>query len=292
MKNISVISGISSQDLAKKVARKLGAKLVSVDHKMFPDGESKITFKSDIRSKTCVIVQSTHPPVDSHMMQALAMAHKAREAADVIMVIPYLGYARQDKEFLKGEIVTSKVIAKLFKSVGVSRLIVVDIHSKTALAHFKGKKVNISAVPVLVKYARRERLKDPLVVSPDLGGTDRAKKFAELMKTDYISLNKKRDRKTGRVNIEDSELDVKKRDLVIVDDMISSGGSIIKATEFLKRKKCGRIIVCCTHALLIGEAEKKILRSGVEKVISANTIPGKTSVADVSGIIADELSNA
>ena len=149
----------------------------------------------------------------------------------------------------------------------------------------------MSAVPELVRYFKKLRLKDPLVVSPDLGGKERAKEFARHFKTDFIVLKKQRNRKTGKIKIISSNLsDVSGRDLVLVDDMISTGGSIIKATEFLKKQKCKRVYAACTHALLIGEAEKKIRKSGVTQIVSANTIPSKTSVVDVSSIIAKAIS--
>ena len=145
----------------------------------------------------------------------------------------------------------------------------------------------MSAVPELVKYFKKLRLKKPLVVSPDLGGTARAKEFAKHFGTKYIALKKQRNKKTGKVLIKSANLKVVKgRDLVLVDDMISTGGSIIKATQFLKKQKCKRVFVACTHALLMNDAEKKIRNAGVSQIISANTIPGKTAKVDVSSSIA------
>jgi len=287
----SLIAGNSSKDLAQKISRKLKANLVKCEVRVFPDGESKITLKGKISKNKSIVVQSIYPPVDTNLIQALSLISKAKEQSkEVVVVIPYLGYARQDREFLPGEIVTMKVIGRLFKGVGASEIIVVDIHSLIGLKHFKFKTLNLSAIPDLVDYFKKIRMKNPLVVSPDQGGKERAKKFANLLNSDYIALQKKRDRKTGKVKIETSGLDgVKGRDLVLVDDMISTGGSIIKATEFLKKQKCNRIFVACTHALLIKDAEKKIRKAGVSKIISANTIPGTTSVVDVSGTITKAL---
>ena len=132
-------------------------------------------------------------------------------------------------------------------------------------------------------------LKDPLVVSPDLGGKDRAQAFANLLKTDFIALKKHRDRKTGKVNILSGKVEVKNRDLILVDDMISTGGSIVKATQFLKKQKCKRVFVACTHALLVNEAAKKIKSAGVSQIVSTNTIPGDSAKVDVSKVISDAL---
>ncbi|MFB5621623.1 MAG: ribose-phosphate diphosphokinase, partial [Candidatus Nitrosomaritimum yanchengensis] len=231
------------------------------------------------------------PPVDSNLFQALSIISKAKEySSEVVIVIPYLGYARQDREFLPGEIVSMKVLGQLFKGVGASKIIVVDIHSKIGLKLFRIKSENVTAIPDLVGYFKKLDLKNPLVISPDQGGKQRAKEFADEYKSEFLALKKQRDRKTGKVQIKTENLDeVQGRDLVIVDDMISTGGSIIKATEFLKKQKCKRVFVACTHALLIDNAEKKIRKAGVAKIISTNTIPGKTSIVDVSNTIAKAI---
>lgn len=289
--SVTVIGGKASESLAKKIAKKMNANFVLANLRLFPDGESKITLSKKPKRGKIIVVNSTNPPVDSNLIQTLALIAKARQYSDqVICIIPYMGYARQDREFLPGEVVTLAVIAKLLKSVGASRIIVVDIHSKLGLKHFQIPIKNISAVSELVRYFKKLKLKDPLVVSPDLGGVARAKEFSKIYGTDFIALKKQRDRKTGKVRIMNSNLaEVKGRDLVLVDDMISTGGSIVKATEFLKKQKCRRVFVACTHTLLIDSAEKRIKKSGVSQIISTNTIPGNTSVVDVSGIIAKAI---
>ena len=284
---INLIAGNSSADLAKKISKKLKANLVKSEVKIFPDGESKITLKGKLSKSKSIVVQAIYPPVDSNLLQALSLVSKAKESSnEVVVVIPYLGYARQDREFLPGEIVTMKVLGKLFKGAGASKVVVVDIHSKIGLKHFKIKSENISAIPDLVGYFKKIVLKKPLVVSPDQGGKQRAKEFADEFGSEFIALKKQRNRKTGKVQIKTEDLDeVRNRDVILVDDMISTGGSIIKATEFLKKQKCNRVFVACTHALLMNDAEKKIKKSGVTRIISTNTIPGKTSIVDISSTI-------
>ncbi len=284
---INLIAGNSSEDLAKRISKKLKANLIKSEVRVFPDGESKITLKGKFSKNKTIVVQSIYPPVDSNLIQALALVSKAKEYSnEVIVVIPYLGYARQDREFLPGEIVTMKVLGKLFKGSGASKVIVVDIHSKMGLKYFKIKSENVSAIPDLAKYFKKINLKNPLVVSPDQGGKERAKEFAKEFGSEFIALSKTRDRKTGKVKIKTTGLDeVNNRDLILVDDMISTGGSIVKATEFLKKEKCKRVFVACTHALLMNDAESKIKKAGVSKIISANTIPGKTSIVDISNTI-------
>ncbi|KEQ56584.1 Ribose-phosphate pyrophosphokinase protein [Marine Group I thaumarchaeote SCGC AAA799-E16] len=290
MSKLSVICGKASEDLGRKLSRKIKGNLVKSDVRIFPDGESKITLKGIISKRKSVVVQSIYPPVDTNLVQALSLISKAKEtSSEVIAVIPYMGYARQDREFLPGEIVTMKVLAKLFKGAGASKLVAVDIHSLIGLKHFTIKSKNVSAVPDLAAYFKKLSLKDPLIVSPDQGGKERAKEFAKEMGIEYIALQKKRDRKTGKVQIKTKKVDVTGRDLILVDDMISTGGSIVNATKFLKKEKCKRVFVACTHALLMNDAENKIKKSGVTKIVSANTIPGKTSIVDVSNTIAKAI---
>lgn len=288
---INLIAGDSSSVLAVKISKKLKANLIKSEVKVFPDGESKITLKGKFSKDKTIVVQSIYPPVDSNLIRSLSLISKAREySSEVIVVAPYMGYARQDREFLPGEVVTMKVLGKLFKGVGATKIIVVDIHSKIGLKYFKIKSENISAIPDLASHFKKMNLKNPLVISPDQGGKQRAKEFSEAFESDFVALQKHRDRKTGKVQIKTEDIEeVRGKDLILVDDMISTGGSIIKATEFLKKQKCNRIFVACTHALLMNEAEKKIRKAGVSKIISANTIPGKTSIVDISNTIVKAL---
>jgi len=291
LSKLSIISGKSSENIAKELSKKIKGNLVKSEIRVFPDGESKITLIGKLSKKKSIVVQSIYPPVDTNLVQALSLITKAKEnSSEVIAVIPYMGYARQDREFLPGEVVTMKVLGKLFKGAGASKIIVVDIHSLIGFKHFSIKTKNVTAIPDLVKYFKKLSLKNPLVISPDQGGKERAKEFAKEFNSNYIALDKKRDKKTGKVKIITKKTcEVENRDLILVDDMISTGGSIIKAAQFLKKQKCKKIYVACTHALLMNDAEKKIKKAGVTSIISTNTIPGKTSKVDISEIIAKAI---
>ena len=286
----AVIAGSASRDIGKRVARRLKAPYVEAKTRVFPDGESKITFGRIPKNSIILVIQSTYPPVDTNLLQALSIISQARNASSKIYaIIPYMGYARQDKQFLSGEVVTMSIVAKVLQAAGAKKIIVVDIHSKTALSHFKIPKENVSAIPELAKYFKKMKLKNALVVSPDMGGALRAKRFAGLINTDFIALKKSRNRKTGKVVIQSSKVDVRGKDLILVDDIISTGGSIVKAAKFLKRQKCRRVFVACTHGLFVDGAEKKIKSAGVARIISTNTIPRNTSKVDISNVIADSI---
>ena len=286
----TVVGGNASKDLAKRIARRLKAKYVDVDTRTFPDGESKITFRHNLKKSVVLIVQSTYPPVDTNLLQILSIISEVKKiSSKIYAIMPYMGYARQDRQFLNGEIATMSVVAKMLQAAGAKKAITVDIHSKTALRHFKIPTENVSAIPELAKYLKKLKLKNPIVVSPDTGGSLRAKKFADILKSDFITLKKSRNRKTGKVSIQSTKADVKGKDLIIVDDIISTGGSIVKATQFLKKQKCKRVFVVCTHGLLVGDAEKNIKKAGVTQIISTNTIPRSISKVDVSGVIAQAV---
>ena len=286
---ISVVAGPGSFDLANNIAKRLGAQLTVASLRIFSDGESNI--KLSKVGKNSVIVQSTHPPTDTHLIQLLMIAKKCTDdgAQHVCAVIPYLGYARQDRAFLEGEVVSIDLVAKLFETVGVEHIITVDIHSQLAMSYFASIQ-NVSSIPLLANYASKMKLRDPIAVSPDVGGTNRAKEFARLLDIDVIVLKKSRHRVTGEVTIDEKlHMDISKRDTIVIDDIISSGGSIIKAAEVLHKKGAGRIYAMCAHALLIRDAAQKIKSASVQDIISTNSVPGEYSKVELSPDIASAL---
>jgi ribose-phosphate pyrophosphokinase len=286
LSEISVVTGPESFDLANNIAKKIGAELVLAGVRVFSDGESSIRLGKV--KKNCIIVQSTNPPTDTHLMQLLMMAKKCTgdRVQDICAVIPYLGYARQDRAFQEGEVVSIALVAELFDKIGLDHILTVDIHSQLAMSYFASLQ-NISSVRLLAEYASKMKLRNPIAVSPDLGGTNRAKEFAQLLNIDFISLRKSRNRVTGEVTIDPNiDIDISKRDAILVDDIISSGGSIVKATEVLRSLEVGQIYVMCAHALLIGDAPQKIKEAGVNDIISTNSVPSNYSKIDLSEEIA------
>lgn len=283
---ISVVAGPASIDLATNLAKRLEAQLTVAGLRIFSDGESNI--KLSKVGNNCVIVQSTHPPTDTHLIQLLMIAKKCTDygAEHICAVIPYLGYARQDRAFLEGEVVSIGLVAELIKSVGIEHVITVDIHSELAMSYFPSIQ-NVSSVPLLANYTSKITLQDPIAVSPDAGGTNRAKEFARHLDIDFIVLEKSRHRETGVVTIDEKiHTDISKRDAIMIDDIISSGNSLIRAAEVLHKKGAGRIYAMCAHALLIGDAAKKIKSAGVQDIISTNSVPGQYSKVELSPEIA------
>lgn len=260
--------------------------------KIFSDGESKIRMQY-VQNKHCIIIQSLYPPIDRHIIQLLMIIQKCKidGASKITVIIPYMAYARQDKEFIKGEVITIALLAELIKYFKVYRIITVDIHNESSLSYFGSNAKNVSALPLLAKYViDKINLENVIVVSPDYGGLERAKTFARILGKDVIFLNKKRNRQTGLINIETTNgSELKGKKVILVDDMISTGVSIIKSCELLKKKEVSDIFVVCTHALLLNDALNQIIQSGATNVISTNSIPNMCSKVDLSDILYESI---
>jgi ribose-phosphate pyrophosphokinase len=283
-----VAAGPASLDVAASLSSKLSARLARIENTDFPDGESKVRILDEIRNKSVIVVQSLYPPPDKHLTQLLLISHKmSEEGAEVSAVIPYLAYARQDKEFLKGEVVSLGVVSHLLRSVGVKRLVTVDIHSAQGLGLFSIPIYSCSAIPLLAEYVMTNfDLQRPLAVSPDFGSSARVEAFAAVMKTEYATFKKMRNRYTGEIVTEEKNLNLSGRDAVIVDDMISSGISVARCAHLLKKYGAGKVVVTCTHALLVGGAIDKMQNEGVDEIVATNTVPSRYSKVDVAPLVA------
>ena len=196
MKEWYVISGPSSPSLASRIANRLDANIVKVEVKIFSDGESKLRINGNVRNKKVVLVQSIYPPVDRHLFQTICLAHRLSEdGAQVYAVIPYIGYSRQDKEFMKGEVITLGSIAHFFRSAGIQRLITVDIHSPHGLGYFSIPSYSVSAIPLLAEHIRKIKTDNNLIaISPDFGASARVEAFAKVLDIEHLILEKHRDR--------------------------------------------------------------------------------------------------
>ena len=286
-----VLAGPASEELGRSVAEKLGLQLVGAEFKVFPDGETRFTLSEKVSGKGVLLVQSTHAPVDQHLFQLLLAAHQlSEEGAKVTAVVPYLAYARQDKEFLPGEGVTLGVVAHLMRSVGVRRLVTVDIHSAEGLALFSFPTYSVSAVPSLVSYVKDElALKDPVVISPDFGGSKRTEAFAQLYGARYLQMSKTRDRTTGDVSVKESRLEVEGKEVIIVDDIISTGGTVRAAAEAVLKQGANKALAICVHGLFVGDAIQMLEGAWAGPIICTNTVPGKYSKVDVAEALASHL---
>ena len=288
-----IISDDQNSPLAKRISLDLHAEYKNIELRIFADGESKIRL-DNMAKKNCIIIHSTYPPTDQHLMQLFMIMYKCKEdgAKDICVVSPYLAYTRQDKVFVDGEIITSNLVAKILACLGITKLVTIDSHKPNAL-NYSFATIDLTAIPSLSSYVKHNlTMNNPIVISPDEGGIERAKKFAGLINANSLSLVKTRDRFTGDVSI--SLLDqgpLKNCDALIVDDMISTGASIMKTIELLKKYHIGDVYAICTHALLLDDAKQKLLNAGIKEVISTNSIPNEFAKVDLSSVISNYFLN-
>ncbi len=271
-----VVKGPNDPGVAEGVARALGARVADVYTKRFPDNELYIRLDKAVAGADIVVVVDTlYPKQDAGWIRLLFMVDAARRlsgGAPVIGVVPYLAYSRQDKVFLEGEPVSIEVLLRALRGAGLDALYTIDVHSPASLAAFRGHAVNIHVADILARSAA-ESLANPVVLAPDKGAVHRARIAAEAIGTDYDYFVKKRDRYTGEITMEPRATGLGGRDVLIIDDIISTGGTIALAAQHAKRLGARRVVAACSHPLLVGGARDKMTRAGVERLYAANTIP-------------------
>ena len=286
-----VVPGPASSELGERVASALNVGTVGVHHKVFPDGESYIRLEGSVDGETVAIVQTLAPPQDTNLLQLLLLADAAKDlgARRVVAVVPYLAYARQDKRFLSGEAVSINTVIRLLEAVGVDRLITVNIHEEDILRRFSVRAESLSAMRLLAEHFLERGLKGAFSLAPDEGALDLAKEAAEVLGGGYGWLRKERDRVTGEISVEEREFNVSGKDVVIFDDIISTGGTMAAAARMLKAQGARRVYAACAHPLLVGDAHRRLLEAGCAGVVGTDCIPSPVSVVSVAPIIAEAL---
>ena len=279
---MKIIGGPSSQLLSKRVSDLLGVELVPVEYKVFPDGEKYCRISAPIEGEEVMIIQST--PSDSDIIYLMELIDACEIARKKTVVIPYFGYSRQDKIFDMGEPISARAIAR---SIRADRVYTVNIHDKDILKFFPSPAEDLDAMPLLVKYIQEMDLKDPLFIAPDEGSLD-AVSNAVSNDFDYDFLEKTRI-SADDVAMKPKKINVKGRSVVILDDMISTGGTVIGASKMLKDAGAIDIYAFCVHPVLVGSTLLKLYQSGIKEVISTDTLEDITSLVSVAPLIAEKL---
>jgi ribose-phosphate pyrophosphokinase len=288
---MKIVPGPASSELGEKIAQLLGYETVSVASRVFPDGESYVRLEGNLQNEHAVIVQTTCAPQDTRLMQLafLANAAKCNGAAKVTAVVPYLGYARQDKIFLQGETISIEVVAAMLKIAGLDQLLTVNVHSAPALTRFPFPAKTLTAIPLLANYFLQKGIKGAFALAPDKGAMYIAEQARTVLGGEAGHLEKQRDRYTGQTTQIATHLDVKGKTVIIFDDIISTGGTIVGAVKILREQGAAHVYTACVHGLLIGDAEKRILDAGVEEIVSTDSVPGKNSKVSLAPLISQEL---
>lgn len=278
-------------DLAKSIARNLGMKYLQIESKIFPDGETCLRFIESFRNEKIILIHSCFPHQDTRLVELFMILDAAKDlgAKDVITVIPYLAYARQDKRFRMGETIGIKTVVKLIEACGADAFLTVDAHEVDILKQFNIRAINLSAMPELGKYLKELNLNRPIVIAPDEGAIGLAKKVAAMIETDCTYFSKTRDLKTGRVETCSKNADVEGRDAVLIDDMISTGGTMANSAKITKCQGAKKVIAACTHPLLIDDAQKRLKEAGIDEIIGTDTVKNDVSKISVANIISEAL---
>ena len=290
-KDFVILPGPASVHFARSMAKQMRCDIVDLEFKEFADGENYFRLLSGVENKIVLLVQSLSPPVDHHLVQLLFLSKKASDAgAFVYAICPYLGYSRQHREYLSGEIPSLKTVGHLMASVNIRRLLTIDIHNIEGLGLFTFPAFSSSAIPLLAEYIQKnEDLSDTIIVSPDFGSSTRVESFAKLVNRPFCVFEKERDRVTGEVKVKPPPLNLKGQTAYIVDDMISSGSTIVKAANVLRDFEVKKIVAVCVHPVMVAGAIEKMNQAGVSKLIASNTIQMEYSKVDVSKAIVDYL---
>ncbi|BDZ70764.1 ribose-phosphate diphosphokinase [Methanobacterium petrolearium] len=283
-----IIGGSSSQKLAANIAREMGDVLCPLESKKFPDGERYIRIKGDVEDGV-VVVQSTGYPQDENLMELfliLKTIHKMG-VKKIKTVIPYFGYGRQEKSFNSGEAISAEVVCQLIEQSGASEIYSINLHEASICNLFNVPAHNLSAMPTLANHIRNS-VEDPVIVAPDKGALGFADEIANILGCGSDYLEKVR-LSPDKVETKPKNLDVEGKDAVIIDDIISTGGTIVNSCGILQEHGARRILVSCVHPVLVEDALLKIFAAGADDVIGTDTLKSEVSSVSVAGLVADTL---
>jgi len=280
-----IIGGTASRSVAEDLVELLDGKLVNTISKRFPDGELYVRILDNISGKDVIIVQTTYP--DQNIIELFLLQNAAEEAdaKTITVVIPYYGYARQDTKFQDGEAISAKALANLI-SLSADKVITVDPHKDHILNFFSTSAYSCSAVTEIAKYLLEKQI--DMVLAPDKGAVDRAKKASEIINCEFDYMEKTRIDGTT-VEIKPKNLDAKNKNVAIIDDIISTGGTMALSIKELKKQGAKKIFVACTHGLFAGDAVKKLSTAGCEEIISTDTIMSDFSKVKIAPTLIDVL---
>tara|TARA_Y100000996_G_C22443121_1_gene610675 strand:- start:76 stop:1008 length:933 start_codon:yes stop_codon:yes gene_type:complete len=302
---MKLLTGNSNKNLSKKIAKFLKSKLVNSSIKKFADGEIYVEINENIRGNSIFIVQSVSSPANDNLMELLLSidALKRSSAKNITAVIPYFGYARQDRKVVPRTSISAKLVSNLITKAGADRVVTVDLHAGQIQGFFDIPVDNLFATPIFARHIKKNiKSKNIICVAPDVGGTERARALGKLLDVGLAIVDKRRPA-PGKSQVMNVIGNVKDKTCILVDDIIDSGGTIVNAAKALKDRGAKEVYVYITHGVLTGEAIKKIKKSIIKKLVITDTIDnlGKTnkinnievlSIANLMGEAIKRISNS
>ena len=292
--NLKIFALSSNRPLAQKIADQVGVELGKVSVTQFSDGEIKINIDESIRGDHVYIVQSTSYPVNDNLMELLIMIDALRRASakTINVVLPYYGYSRQDRKAQSREPITAKLVANMITQAGADRVLTLDLHAAQIQGFFDIPVDHLLGAPLLANYFLENNFKDKdiVVVSPDHGGVTRARKLAEFLHAPIAIIDKRRP-KANVSQVMHIIGDVSGRDCILVDDMIDTGGTLVKAAEALKERGATKVVAYATHAVLSGTAAKNLANPALDEVVVTDTIPLSDEIKALNKVRALTLSS-
>jgi len=294
---IALMSGTANKPLAEKIAKQLKKKLIPVEINKFADSEIYIHIEKSVRDKDVYIIQSTSNPAHEYLMELLIMIDAMRRAsADrITCVMPFFGYARQDRKSRSREAITAKLVANLLTTAGANRIISVDLHADQIQGFFDIPLDHVKGLPLIAEHFKKHRTKDTIVVSPDQGGIKINRDLANRLDVPLVIMEKSRSKKKHDTLTDMMILgDVKGKDILMVDDEINTAGTMTRACEMLKKAGAKDIRVACTHPVLAGPAVKRLDQCHLKEIVVLDTIslegrklPRNLKVLSIAPVIAN-----
>lgn len=271
---LKLIAGSSNIELAQAIARHIGIPLCACHTSRFSDGEIQIRLDESVRGTHVFVIQSTSAPVNEHLMELLVLvdALKRASAKTINVVMPYYGYARQDRKARARDPITAKLVANLIETAGADRLIAMDLHAMQIQGFFDIPVDHLLGVPILGDYFYEKELENPVVVSPDHGGVVRARRLADTLQAPLAIIDKRRP-EPNVVEVMNIIGDVKGRTAILIDDIIDTAGTIALAAGALKEAGAKDLYACCTHPVLSGPAFERLEASPLKEIVVTDTIP-------------------
>ncbi len=272
---LKVFAGSAHPELAREIAEHLGLQVGQAKLRRFPDSEVSFQIDENIRGTDVFIVQPTSPPVDEHLMEMLIMidAFRRSSAARITAVIPYYGYARQDRKDKPRVPISAKLVANILSAAGTNRVLTMDLHKAQIQGFFDIPVDHLFAAPVIIDYLARQHFPRLTIVSPDAGGAERARAYAKRLGAELAIIDKRRSPEDGHAEVMNVVGDVKGHTCIIQDDIVDTAGTMQNAAQALLANGAERVLACAVHGLLSGPAIGRIEQSPMEKLIVTNTIP-------------------